>query len=229
MPYDSLNDPNSDISSFIHQAALDPYLDLNSLNILCDACNHFNFSGLCTNLIRIPAARKRLGKNKSTKLIAVIAFPFGDIPAEFKKAEAEWAAEYGADELDVVPNFLDLQEGAIESFAEELAEISSKGLPTRVILNTMKLPRDKLPLAIEACIDAGARGIQTSNGFGSAVTHSHIYELLSLTKNRCSIKAAGGIKALPQALELINAGASSIGTTFGIEITKQFKNHMPLK
>ena len=42
-----------------------------------------------------------------TKLIAVIGFPFGDIPHNFKQAQAEWAAEQGADELDIVPSFQD--------------------------------------------------------------------------------------------------------------------------
>ncbi len=215
----------NDISSFIHQAALDPHLDLESLHYICDACTHLNFSGLCTNLVRLPAAKKRLCKNKKTKLIAVIAFPFGHIPSTIKQAEAEWAAENGADELDVVPNFFQLYEGNIEAFAEELAEIASIGLPSRVILDTLKIPKDKLPLAVEACIDTGINGIQTGSGFGPRPSHSHILELSSLTKNRCSIKAVGGIKTLNDAIELINAGVSNIGTSMGIEIAREFQSN----
>ncbi len=227
MQFKFINDEISDvdITSFIHQAAIDPHLDVDSFNQICDACNHFNFSGLCTDPIRLLAARKRLGKNKNTKLISLVAFPFGGIPFEIKKKEAEWAAEQGAEELDVVPNFQNLYEGSIEDFAEELSSISSIGLPIRVILNTMRLPKSKLSLAIEACIDAGASGIQTGNGFGLAVNLEHVLELRSLIKNRCSIKAAGGITSLAQVLELINAGVSSIGTSYGINITQEFKNN----
>ena len=228
MSYKSNHDQthNLDITCFIHQAALDPHLNLDSLNQICDACIHYNFSGLCTTLNKLLPAKKRLGKHNQTKLIAVIAFPFGDIPFAIKKQEAEWAAEHGAEEIDVVPNFLNLYEGAIEHFAEELSEISSIGLPSRVILDTMKLPKEKLSLAIEACIDAGAQGIQTGNGFGFAANQTHVRELASLIKNRCAIKAAGGIQSLDQALELINAGADSIGTSYGVEITKEGKNHI---
>ena len=44
------------------------------------------------------------------RLIAVIGFPFGTIPAELR-SEAEWAAANGADELDVVPDFSALADG----------------------------------------------------------------------------------------------------------------------
>ncbi len=225
MKYKLMKGETNDISSFIHESALDPHLDLSSLSQICDACNHFNFAGLCTNLIRIPYARNFLGKNKTTKLISVIAFPFGDIPLENKKSQAEWAAENGAEELDIVPNFLKLHEGKIENFAEEIAEIISTGLPSRVILDTMKIPKDKLSLAIEASLDAGAKGIQTGNGFGKTINFTHIMELNSITKNRCVIKAAGGIKTFQQAVELINAGATYIGTSVGAELTKEFRTY----
>ena len=38
----------------------------------------------------------------TTKLIAIIAFPFGAIPQSFKQSEAEWAIANGAEELDIV-------------------------------------------------------------------------------------------------------------------------------
>ncbi len=226
---ESIRDQLNDISSYIHESALDPHLDLKSLSEICESCNHYNFAGLCTNLIRIPSARQYLGNNKSTKLIALIAFPFGAIPYEIKKSQAEWAAEHGAEELDIVPNFLHLHEGKIEKFAEEIAGIVSTGLPSRVILDTMKLSRDKLSISIEASIDSGVQGIQTGNGFGQPITSSHLLELNSLIKNRCSLKAVGGIKRLEQTLELINAGASSIGTSVGAELAKQFKSNLKQK
>ncbi len=225
MNYKLIEGEENNISSFIHESALDPHLNLDSLSQICDSCKHFTFAGLCTNLIRLPYARKYLGKSNSTKLIAVIAFPFGDIPYEIKKSQAEWAAENGADELDLVPNFLQLHEKKIEIFAEEIAGIISTGLPSRVILDTMKIKKEILPLAIEASLDAGATGIQTGNGFGQPISPDHIIELNSLIKNRCHIKAAGGIKNFQQAIELINAGSNFLGTSIGAVLAKQFKIH----
>ncbi|ABX08328.1 deoxyribose-phosphate aldolase [Prochlorococcus marinus] len=224
MTSNDINTSNAELSSFIHQAALDPHLPLESLNEICDASRHFSFSGLVTSLIRISAARKRLGKSQTTKLITVIGFPFGDIPHKIKSFQAEWAAEHGAEELELVPNFLAIHENKVEIFAEEIAEICNMGLPTRVILDAARLPQEKLAVAVEACIDAGVRGIQTGSGFGPKVSNPLIAELTALVKGRCSLKAVGGIKKIDQALELIAAGATEIGTSLGPDLMKELKN-----
>ncbi len=213
-----------EIASFIHQAALAPHLNEDLLNQNCDLASHFTFSGLCTNLSRIPYTRERLGPPGPTKLIAVIAFPFGAIPSSFKKAEAEWAASKGAEQLDVVPNYFALTQGQTNFFAEELATLCSLGLPVRVILDLTNIPSDQLTIAIEAALDAGVRGLQSGNGFGPAVTPNQISELAQLARGRCEIKAVGGIKTLTQALKLIDAGATQLGTSFGQEIMQEIRD-----
>ncbi len=213
----------TDLAQHLHQAVLDPHINQEELNAIFDASNYLNFSGLCTNLIRIPLARKRLGKSSRTKLIAVIGFPFGDIPNHFKQAQAEWAAEQGADELDIVPNFLELYKGNIDVLAEELSTICEMGLPTRAIIDVTRLNDLNLRLIVEASIDAGVQGIQTGNGFGAKITPEKIQELVPIVKGRCSIKAVGGIKNLLDALDLIQAGSSAIGTSIGPELMKEFR------
>ncbi len=215
----------TDLSTYIHQAALNPHMDLEGLHEICDACKHFEFSGFCTGPLRLPAARKRLGKQTQTKLIGVIGFPFGDIPNQIKITESEWCAQQGAEELDLVPNFYELAQGNIEGFAEEISQVCSLGLPVRAILNMTSLNTQQLSLAIEACIDCGVIGIQTSNGFGVPIDASHIEELNLLIKGRCEIKAVGGIKKLSKALEIIDKGVSIIGTTMGPELMRNFKKH----
>ena len=213
----------TDLGDHIHQAALDPHLGIEHLNQMCDASVYFNFSGLCTNLVRVPYARKRLGESKKTKLIAVIGFPFGDIPHQFKQEQAEWAAEQGADEFDVVPNFLELCEGNIEILAEELSKLCSLGIPTRAIIDSTKLNESNLKLIIEASIDAGVKGIQTGNGFGPKINLQMIQTLSPLIRGRCSIKAVGGIKDLNEVLDLIKSGCSEIGTSVGPRLIKEFR------
>ncbi len=212
-----------DLAPLIHQAQLDPHIPKDKLNENIDAALRFGFSGFCTSLINLPSARKRLGSSNSTRLIAVIAFPFGAIPNHLKKAEAEWAASHGAEELDVVPNFSALKENQIEKFAEELESICSLGLPVRVILDVGHLPQPLLPLAIDASVDAGISGVQTGNGFGPAVTASHIYQMTKLVRGRCAIKAAGGIQTTCKALEVLEAGASILGTSKGPELMKALR------
>ncbi len=222
MIQNSLEKAHENISNVIYQAVLDPHFDKEMIFQACEASKQNGFAGLCTSLTNLPIARERLGSKSTTKLISVIAFPFGFIPTSNKRKEAEYAIEKGAEELDLVPNYFALKEGNIELFAEEINQISELGIPVRVIidLNTL-LNLSKLSIAIEALIDAGAIGIQLGNGFGPSVSKDQINHVSKIVKNRCSIKTVGGIKTFDQAIEIIEAGSTYLGTSFGFEITQE--------
>ena len=224
MVKNSLDTAYDNISNVIHQAVLNPHLDKEMLAQVCNESKQNVFAGLCTSLSHLSIAREKLGSKSTTKLISVIAFPFGFIPTSNKLKEAEYAIEKGVEELDFVPNYFALEEGNIELFAEEINQLSELGVPVRVILDTsILLNPSKLPLAINASIDAGATGIQIGNGFGPAISKNLTQKVSEIVKNRCSIKAVGGIKTFDQAIEIIEAGSTFIGTSFGFEITKEQK------
>ena len=224
MSKNSLEEAHANISSLIYQAVLNPHFDKEMLVKICDGSMQNGFAGLCTSLANLTIARERLGSKSTTKLISVIAFPFGFIPTSNKRKEAEYAIEKGADELDLVPNYFALKEGNIELFAEEINQISELGIPVRVIIDAnILINSSKLSMAIDALIDAGAIGIQIGNGFGPSVSKDQTKHVSKLVKNRCSIKAVGGIKTFDQAIEIIEAGSTYIGTSFGFEITQEQK------
>jgi deoxyribose-phosphate aldolase len=224
MSKNSLEEANANISNVIYQAILNPHFNKETIVQVCDASKQNGFAGLCTSLANLTIARERLGSKSTTKLISVIAFPFGFIPTSNKRKEAEYAIEKGADELDLVPNYFALKEGNIELFAEEINQISELGIPVRVIIDAnILINSSKLSMAIDALIDAGAVGIQIGNGFGPSVSKDQTKHVSKLVKNRCSIKAVGGIKTFDQAIEIIEAGSTYIGTSFGFEITQEQK------
>ena len=224
MSQNSLEKAHENISNVIYQAVLNPHFDKEMIVQACDASKQNGFAGLCTSLSNLPIARERLGSKSITKLISVIAFPFGFIPTFNKLKEAEYAIEKGAEELDLVPNYFALKEGNIELFAEEINQISELGIPVRVIIDAnILINSSKLSMAIDALIDAGAIGIQIGNGFGPSVSKDQTKHVSKLVKNRCSIKAVGGIKTFDQAIEIIEAGSTYIGTSFGFEITQEQK------
>ena len=224
MSKNSVEEAHVNISNVIYQAVLNPHFDKEMIVQVCDASNQNGFAGLCTSLANLPIARERLGSKSSTKLISVIAFPFGFIPTYNKQQEAKYAIEKGAEELDLVPNYFALKEGNIELFAEEINQISELGIPVRVIIDAnILINSSKLSMAIDALIDAGAIGIQIGNGFGPSVSKDKTKQVSKLVKNRCSIKAVGGIKTFDQAIEIIEAGSTYIGTSFGFEITQEQK------
>ena len=222
MSKNSLEEAHENISNVIYQAVLNPHFDKEMIVKACDASKQNSFAGLCTSLSNLPIARERLGSKSITKLISVIAFPFGFIPTFNKLKEAEYAIEKGAEELDLVPNYFALKQGNIELFAEEINQISELGIPVRVIIDSNILSNlSKLSIAIEALIDAGAIGIQIGNGFGPSVSKDQTNHVSKLVKNRCSIKTVGGIKTFDKAIEIIEAGSTYIGTSFGFEITQE--------
>ena len=224
MSKNSLEEAHENIANVIYQAVLNPHFDKEMIVKACDASKQNSFAGLCTSLSNLPIARERLGSKSITKLISVIAFPFGFIPTFNKLKEAEYAIEKGAEELDLVPNYFALKQGNIELFAEEINQISELGIPVRVIIDSNILSNlSKLSIAIEALIDAGAIGIQIGNGFGPSVSKDQTKHVSKLVKNRCSIKTVGGIKTFDQAIEIIEAGSTYIGTSFGFEITQEQK------
>ncbi len=224
MSKNNLEEAYSNISNVIYQAVLNPHFDKEMIVQVCDASKQNDFAGLCTSLTNLPIARERLSRKSNTKLISVIAFPFGFIPTSIKQKEAEFAIEKGAEELDLVPNYFALEEGEIKLFAEEINLISELGIPVRVIIDSNILfDFSKLSIAIDALIDAGAIGIQIGNGFGPTLSKHQVNAVSKIVKNRCSIKTVGGIKTFDQAIEIIEAGSTYIGTSFGFEITQEQK------
>ena len=85
--------------------------------------------------------------------------------------------------------------------------------------------QEELSMAVNASIEAGVNGIQSGNGFGPPTTSIQIKKLSEIVKNRCSIKAVGGIKTFNQAREIVQAGATHIGTSFGFELIQGQKNN----
>ena len=212
-----------DLAPLIVQALLDPMLSLEGLLEGCDVARHCGFGRLCVPLSRIQPVRERLGAPGATRLDAVIAFPFGTVPPELKLQASEWAAEHGADALSVVPSMSALIDGNVNAFAEELAQCCAVGLPVTVILDMNRMVPEVLGTAVEAAIDAGAAAVQSGNGFGGAATGEQIRDLVSHCRGRCGIQAAGGIHTLALCEELLEAGATALGTSSGPQLLQALR------
>jgi deoxyribose-phosphate aldolase len=155
--------------------------------------------------------------------VSVVGFPFGAIPADIKRAEAEWAAASGAEELDVVPDFGALADGDSRAFCNDLAPIVELGLPVKVILEVGRLEREALELAVEASIDVGATMLKTGSGFGPGATVEQVTQLRQLARGRAAVKASGGINNLEQIIALVEAGASRLGTSRGVALMQALR------
>jgi deoxyribose-phosphate aldolase len=214
-----------DLAPLIDHALLDPHQGQEAVLRCCDEARHFGFAGVCLASRWLPDARERLGPSggRGPRLVSVVGFPFGAVPAAVKLAEAEWAAAAGAEELDVVPDFGALADGDSRSFCNDLAPIVELGLPVKVILEVGRLEPAALELAVEASIDVGAALLKTGSGFGHAATVQQVQRLRDLARGRAAIKASGGITTLEQALDLVEAGASRLGTSRGVALIQALR------
>ena len=216
-----------DLSPLIDHALLDPHRGGTAIRQCCEEARHFGFAGVCVASRWVATAREHLpleGKGNSTRLIAVVGFPFGAVPAAVKQAEAEAAAAAGADELDVVPDFGSLADRQSTPIHDELAAICELGLPVKVILEVGKLDPEALALLVEISIDAGARFLKTGSGFGPPVTVEQVQQLRELARGRAAIKASGGIADLEHALALVEAGATRLGTSRGVALAQALRS-----
>ena len=94
-------------------------------------------------------------------------------------------------------------------------------LTLKVIIETCYLTKEEIVKACELSVKAGADFVKTSTGFGTGGALVEDVKLMSETVgNKAYVKASGGVKTYNDAVKMIEAGASRIGTSNGIEIVK---------
>ncbi|QLE56229.1 deoxyribose-phosphate aldolase [Nostoc sp. TCL26-01] len=216
--------PDIDIAPFIDHALLTPTATPEQVEQWCEQADRFNFASVCLYPTYVKQAAEHL-HGKQPKVCTVIGFPTGATTSAVKLYEAQEAVENGATELDVVINLGWLKVGNTEAVHREIAEICEEtGQVVKVILETNLLTDAEKKLAAEIAMDAGAAFLKTNTGWHGGVTVADVRLLKEVARERVGIKASGGIRTLHQALDLILAGASRIGTSRGIDLIHQ-RNH----
>ena len=205
------------MNHYIDHTNLKPFSTRSSIIKLCNEAIEFKFRGVCVNSGWIPLVSSLL-KNTKIKIISTIGFPLGAVATETKLFEAKLAVEKGAHELDVVWNLGAFKNKNFVLVLIELIELA-KISPIKVIVETCYLYESELHDAYHIVEDSGAQFIKTSTGFGSTGANFSTVKKLHSFGN-LKIKASGGIWVYNQALELIEAGASVIGTSSGLSIIR---------
>ena len=147
----------------------------------------------------------------------------GENTKETKVFEAINAIENGADEIDMVINVSALKNKDYDYIKEEIEEIRDAidGKVLKVIIETCLLTEEEIIKMTKICNETFVNFIKTSTGFGSYGARVEDVKLINDNKNEVlEIKASGGIKTLKDAEDMINAGASRIGTSNGVSIMK---------
>ncbi len=216
--------PDIDIAPFIDHSLLTATATPEQVEQWCEEAYRFNFAAVCIHPSYVRLAVELL-HDKQPKVCTVIGFPTGATTSAVKLYEAQEAAENGATELDVVINLGWLKAGKTEEVHREIAEIcEATGQTVKVILETNLLTDAEKRLAAELSMEAGAAFLKTSTGWNGGATVADVRLLKEVAKERVGIKASGGIQTVNQALDLILAGATRLGTSRGIDLIRQRDN-----
>jgi deoxyribose-phosphate aldolase len=213
-----------DLAPLIDHTLLAPAATNEHILRLCDEADRYGFAAVCIYPMHVLAAVERL-HNKKPKVCTVIGFPSGATTAATKLYEAQEAVENGAHELDVVINLGWLKMGDTRRLHDDIAAIVElTGQPVKAILEMALLTEAEKRLAAEVCLDAGVEFLKTSTGWQGGATVADVRLLRKIGGDRIGIKASGGIRTPEQAIDLVEAGATRLGTSRGIEILKQLND-----
>src|SRR5437868_5642693 len=215
----------SDFGRHIDHTLLRPIGTTNDIRRLCTEALEYGMAAVCIFPSYIPMARDLL-RDSRVKIATVIAFPFGVTFTEIKEAEMRSSAARGADEMDFVINISALKSGDDKAVEQEMQYLTEKartiGVHTKFIIETAYLTDDEKVRACKIANRVKPDFMKTSTGYGpSGASVEDVRLMRSNLLPEIQIKAAGGIRSHAEALQLLRAGASRLGTSAGIKIIEE--------
>ncbi|MCL6629258.1 MAG: deoxyribose-phosphate aldolase, partial [Armatimonadetes bacterium] len=100
----------------------------------------------------------------------------------------------------------------------------------KVIIETPFLTKEEKVIACEIARDAGADYIKTSTGTApNGAMKQDVQLIRSIVGPSMGVKAAGGIRTIEHAMDLLDAGASRLGTSTGVVLLEAYNPDELLK
>ncbi|MDR7238897.1 deoxyribose-phosphate aldolase [Neobacillus drentensis] len=182
------------------------------------------FASVCVNPTWVNTAAKMLAATPEVKVCTVIGFPLGATTSETKAFETKNAIENGANEIDMVINVAALKDNQDDLVEKDIAAVveAAKGKAlVKVIIETCLLTNEEKIRACEISVKAGADYVKTSTGFSTGGATVEDIRLMRQTVGpEIGVKASGGVRSREDALAMVEAGATRIGASSGVSISK---------
>ena len=211
------------LNKMIDHTKLGASINKEQIDKLIGEAKEFDFKSVCVNPVWVKYAKHQL-KKTDVLVCTVIGFPHGTHQPQVKASEAEVAVKDGADELDMVINVNALKSKDYHTILAEIKGVVAKGegRTVKVILETCYLTPEEIVKASELAVEAGAHFVKTSTGFGTSGAKIEDVQLMKKTVgNRAEVKASGGVRTYEDALKMVEAGATRIGTSNGVDIVQK--------
>lgn len=215
----------ADVAGYIDHTLLKPEATRAEIEKLCQEARAYNFASVCINPTWVKDAAFAL-YGSPVKVCTVIGFPLGATLSDVKAFETRRAIFDGATEIDMVINIGALKSGDDERAKRDISAVVEAAHDAcaivKVIIETALLSDEEKVRACLLAKDAGADFVKTSTGFSKGGATVADIELMRRTVGAgVGVKAAGGVKDLASAREMIAAGATRIGASAGIRILQE--------
>ncbi len=211
-----------DIAKYIDHTLLKPEATPAEVEKLCKEAAKHGFKAVCVNPVHCTRAAALL-KGSGVAVATVIGFPLGANTTVIKMTETKDALANGATEIDMVMAIGLFKGGCDALVGRDIEGVvhAAEGRPVKVILETCLLDKEEIARACLIALAAGAAFVKTSTGFGSrGASVEDVRIMKAAVDGRIGIKASGGIRTRAQAIEMIEAGATRIGTSAGVTIVE---------
>ena len=211
---------SKELAKYIDHTLLKPDANEEQIRNLCEEAIKYGFKSVCVNTTWTSYCSELL-KDSEVITCVVAGFPLGAMETQAKAFEARRAVELGAGEVDMVINIGALKSGKNDVVLEDIAAVTKAAgkADVKVIIEACLLSEEEKVTACLLSKEAGAAFVKTSTGMS---THGATVEDVRLMRNtvgpQMGVKAAGGVRTREDALAMIEAGATRIGTSGGIKI-----------
>jgi deoxyribose-phosphate aldolase len=212
----------SQIAAMIDHTLLKPEATREQIAKLCAEARQYQFGAVCVNPVHIAFCADQL-KGSKVKIATVIGFPLGATSTKSKVCESQQALQDGAQELDMVIQVGLLKSGLLDDVRADIRAVvetgHAGGAIVKVIIETILLTDDEKRTACVLAKEASADFVKTSTGFaGGGATPADVALMRAVVGPEMGVKASGGVRSYEDALAMISAGATRLGTSAGVKI-----------
>lgn len=207
------------INEFIDHTYLKAFGTHAEIDQLIQEAKQYQFKSVCINPTFVKYAAKALA-GSSVLVCTVIGFPLGANTTETKVFETLNAIANGAQEIDMVINIGELKMKHYDYVEHEIRQVvkAATGLTVKVIIETCYLTKEEIAIVSNLCFKAGATFVKTSTGFGTAGATVEDVALMKQSAGGLAVKASGGVRSKADFDLMVEAGATRIGTSNGVQI-----------
>jgi deoxyribose-phosphate aldolase len=212
------------IAQMIDHTYLKPEATRDDILRLAEEAKQYQFASVVVNPVWVPTVAEVL-TGTPVKVCTVIGFPLGATTSSVKAFETRDAIERGAQEVDMVIDVGALKgrdDNRVEQDIRAVVDAAKGKALVKVIIETALLTGEEKERACRLAVKAGADFVKTSTGFASSGAKVEDVSLMrKVVGSDFGVKASGGIRTYEQALSMIEAGATRIGTSNGVAIAKE--------